>query len=87
MHEDLNGLDSLQWPAQSPDLNLIEALWMDMETELGETWGRVGDIEVLEACLKAAWESIPQERLDSLIRGMPARLQAVIDAEGGATPY
>ena len=43
---------------QSPDLNLIEALWMDMETELGETWGRVGDIEVLQACLKAAWESI-----------------------------
>ena len=86
-YRDLNGLDSLQWPAQSPYLNLIEALWMDMETELGETWGRVGDIEVLEACLKAAWESIPQERLDSLIRGMPARLQAVIDAEGGATPY
>ena len=29
---------------------------MDMETELGETWGRVGNIEVLEACLKAACE-------------------------------
>ena len=86
-YRDLNGLDSLQWPAQSPDLNLTEALWTDMEAELGETWGRVGDIEVLEACLKAAWESISQERLDSLIRSMPARLQAVIDAEGGATPY
>ena len=45
------------------------------------------DIEVLEACLKAVWESIPQERLESLIRSMPASLQAVIDAEGGATPY
>ena len=29
----------------------IEPLWVDMETELGETWGRVGDIEVLQACL------------------------------------
>ena len=47
----------------------------------------MGDIEVLEACLKAAWESIPQERLDSLIRSMPTRLQAVIDAEGGATRH
>ena len=60
---------------------------LEMGMELGGTWGRVGDIEVLEACLKAAWGSIPQERLDSLIRSTPARLQAAIDAEGGAMPY
>ena len=50
----LNGLGTLQRPAQSPDMKLIEARWMDMETELWETWGGVGDMEVLEACLKAA---------------------------------
>ena len=33
-----------------------------------------------KACLKAVWESISQERLESLVRSMPARLQAVIDA-------
>ena len=71
---DLNGLNSLQWQAQPPDLNLTEPLWMDMETELGETWGRVGDIEVLEACLNAAWESTSPERLDSLLRSIPAIL-------------
>ena len=82
-YRDLNISDTLQ----SPDLNIIEALWVDMETELGETWGRVGDIEVLEAYLKAVWEPIPPKRLDSLIRSMPAKLQAVVDAEGGAAPY
>ncbi|KAF8538100.1 transposable element Tcb2 transposase, partial [Trichophaea hybrida] len=79
--------DTVQWQAQSPDLNLIEALWMDMETELGETWGRIGDIPILEACLTAVWKAIPEERLEDLIRSIPQRSHAIIDAEGGATPY
>ena len=55
---------------------------MEMGMELGETWGRVGDIEGLEARLKAAWGSILQGWLDCLIKSTPARLQAAIDAEG-----
>ena len=58
-----------------------------MENELGETWGRIGDIATLEAALTAVWNGIPNERLESLIRSMLERLQAVLDAEGGATKY
>jgi hypothetical protein len=87
-YRNLHEMDTIQWPAQSPDLNLIEALSLDIETELGEIWGRVGDIEALKTCLTTAWETcIPEECLEGLIRSMPAWLQAVIDAEGGATPY
>ncbi|KAI5847677.1 transposable element Tc1 transposase, partial [Morchella snyderi] len=75
------------WPPQSPDLNLIEALWADMETELGEAVGRVNDIEVLKIMLRNAWNSIPVDKLDSLIRSMPRRLAAVIAVGGHATPY
>ncbi|KAG0134798.1 hypothetical protein HOY82DRAFT_481077 [Tuber indicum] len=83
----LNEMEQIPWPAQSPDLNLIEALWMDMETELGQTWGRIGDIPVLERALSTVWHQIPAERLESLICSMPQRLRAVIDAQGGPTPY
>ena len=86
-YRELNGTDVLPWPAQSPDLNLIEALWGDMEVEPGQFWGRASDLEVLEAAAKAAWDSITEERLEELIRSMPARLQAVIDADGYPTPY
>lgn len=84
----LNEMEQIRWPAQSPDLNLIKALWMDMEAELAETWGRVGDIPTLETVLNTVWHNgIPAERLENLLDSIPQRLQAVIDAGGGPTPY
>ncbi|RPB04312.1 hypothetical protein L873DRAFT_1667370, partial [Choiromyces venosus 120613-1] len=59
------------WPAQSPDLNLIVALWLDMESELGETWERIGNIPVLESALNIVWQGIPCEQLMSLVHSMP----------------
>ena len=47
----------------------------------------MSDPEALEAAVKAAWDSITEEQLEELIRSMPARLQAVIDADGHPTPY
>lgn len=82
-----NGVDSMPWPAQSPDINLIERLWADMETELGETWGRIDNLELMKEALKAVWDSITESRLEELIRSMPDRLQAIIDVEGAATRY
>jgi transposase len=86
-YRELNGIEVLEWPAQSPDLNLIEACWRDIETELGEIWERASDIEILKTMLSITWEQITEERLDRLVDSMPSRLQAVIDAGGAATPY
>lgn len=83
-----NEMEILPWPPQSPDLNLIEALWGDMETELGETFGWVKDLNTLQTVLHAVWNSVEgAERLDGLIRSMPHRLAAVIAVDGMATPY
>ncbi|RPA76828.1 hypothetical protein BJ508DRAFT_213303, partial [Ascobolus immersus RN42] len=80
-------LPCVQWPPQSPDLNLIEALWGDMEVFLGQNWGRAkNETELLQMC-EAAWASISPNRLLDLCRGMRARLEAVIAAGGKATPY
>ena len=81
------GFGHRPWVIRSRDLDLIEALWGDLELELGQIWGRVSDPEALEAAVNAAWDSITEERLEELIRSMPAQLQAVIDADGHPTPY
>jgi len=77
----------IPWPPQSPDLNLIEALWADMETGLGQIHERAPDRETLVVMLQAAWNSIAPERLSQLIASIPRRLEAVIAAEGNATRY
>jgi uncharacterized protein YqeY len=41
----------------------------------------------LRDAAKAAWEAIPEEELAELVRDMPSRCQAVIDAEGGHISY
>ena len=82
-YRELNGMGVIPWPPQSPDLNLIGALWGDrVRADLGKG-ERSGDTG---AAVKAAWDSITEERLEELIRSMPAQLQAVIDA-GHPTPY
>jgi hypothetical protein len=83
-----NNMDSIDWPPQSPDLNLIEALWAHMETELGETFGRISDLKTLKEVLKNTWDNtITRDMLDNLIKSMSRRLAAVIAAGGDATPY
>ena len=70
-YQNLNEIVTTQWPAQSSDLNLIENLGLKMETELGETRGWIGDMSILECALNAVWNSIPNERLQNPIEGMP----------------
>ena len=80
-------MDTIPWPPQSPDLNLIEALWADIEVELGQVYERATNTEDLILMLNTAWGNIAPERLLNLIDSMPARLAAVIEAGRNATPY
>jgi len=69
-YRDLNQMETTRWPAQSPDLNLIENLWLDMENELGETWGHIGYMSTRERALNTVWNSIPNEWLIKLFQSL-----------------
>ncbi len=82
------GIRLIRWPPFSPDLNPIEMLWDDMKNWIQEMHGE-GRLSYnkLRVVVKAAWEAIPDERLNDLMDSMHDRCQAVIDANGQQTKY
>ena len=80
-----NHIECHEWPAQSPDLNIIEHLWEYLDRNIPKN-KRSKISEFFEA-LHTTWKNTPKEFIDNLINSIPNRLQAVIDAKGGNTSY
>ena len=89
------GILVLPWPPYSPDLNPIEHLWRwlkercyQLEPDLKHMQGSKEEImDKLYATLERAWHDIPESMLESLVRSMPRRVNAVIKAKGWYTKY
>jgi len=54
-YRELNEIEILEWPAQSPDLNPIESAWREIETDLGGIRGRASDVEALKLYIENTW--------------------------------
>jgi len=85
----------MKWPAQSPDLNPLENLWVQLK-DCFRKW--FFELEYCsshnakcmfqyEKLLQEVWQNIGQELIDKLISSMPRRVEAVIAAGGGHTKY
>ena len=77
----------LPWPAQSPDLNIIEPLWSILEARIRSVFPPPSSLKALEKLLIQEWYNIPLETIQKLYDSIPRRIQAVIKANGGPTPY
>jgi transposase len=81
------GLEVLDWPPQSPDLNPIEELWRHLKLRLGKYPAPPEGIEELWARVQKEWKDIPSDVVSNLVESMPRRIQAVLRARGGHTKY
>ncbi len=80
-----HGVTVLDWPANSPDLNLIENLWSTVKRKMRDP--RPNNADDLKAAIKATWASNTPEQCHRLIVSMTRCIDAVIHAKGVPTKY
>jgi transposase len=81
------GIELLDWPPQSPDLNPIEHLWSFLKRRLGSHDGHPSSMHELWVRIEREWECIAPIFCANLINSMPRRIAAIIKARGGYTDY
>ena len=89
VHEYLrqNAIETLPWPARSPDMNPIEHIWDILGNMVRRRDPPVQNLQELTDALHLEWQRIPQWRISRLVTSMRRRVQAVIQAQGGYTRY
>uniref|UniRef100_A0A8C4THD9 Tc1-like transposase DDE domain-containing protein n=1 Tax=Erpetoichthys calabaricus TaxID=27687 RepID=A0A8C4THD9_ERPCA len=80
-----NSVNVLEWPSQSPDLNLIEQLWRDLKMAVHRRFP--SNLMELERCCKEEWAKLAKDRCAKLVASYSTRLEAGIAAKGASTKY
>ena len=81
---DQRDIQVLDWPAKSPDINLIEPVWARLKKGLKRSYN--SRKELIEDIMESK-KSTTSHFIKSLYSSMKRRLQAIIDANGGPTKY
>jgi len=92
---DAHGVEVMEWPPYSPDMNPIEHLWRRLKEKMQEMYPGIGDTKGgperfrkrLAKVLPLVWDTLESEYLESLWRSMPASVCSVIAANGWYTKY
>ena len=80
-------IDKLDWPSNSPDINIIKHVWDYLERRVRTRSPLPQNRVELWEALVEEWGQIEDEYITNLYESMPRRIQAVLEAKGGNTKY
>lgn len=72
-----NGVNAMDWPAVSPDLNPMENLWGILARAVYANGIQYANTQALKAAIVSAWDAIDCNVLQRLVDGMPHRVYAI----------
>jgi hypothetical protein len=80
-------LRKLPWPPSSPDMNIIEHVWDQLDALIRARNPLPRNKEEMWAAIQEEWENFPKKALDKLFDSMPRHVAALLKARGGHTKY
>lgn len=82
-----NHINSLNWPSQSPDINIIENVWRAMKIQLRNSKCDIRNKDTLVEEVKRIWSTLTPVYIRSLYNTLPRRVRHVIIQKGHITKY
>jgi transposase len=89
MWKNLNNVESLEWPACSPDLSIIENVWDELARRIysGGRESAFYNQNTLWEEIKKEFYGLNQDYIKNLYSSMPNRIEECIKAKGSYTSY
>ena len=82
-----NGINGMSWPAQSPDINIIENVWLYIKRKLQTRVTNIKSRDDLFREIQNIWVNITYDYIQSLYKSIPRRIMNVIKLKGHLTKY
>ena len=82
-----NHISTLDWPASSPDMNIIEILWAHLDDRVEACPNKPSNSTELWKVLQEEWKNISPKYVGKLYESLPRHVEEVCNTKGGSTKY
>lgn len=77
----------MEWPAKSPDLNIIENVWGILARDVYKNARQFDTVQQLREAIEVAWRRLTVAQLERLYGSCHRRMREVLKKNGNITKY